>query len=60
MRLAFLNKEATLAVAPKVADLMAQSLGWGWAEKKRQLKEAQEYISQFGGAIPASGALAVG
>jgi len=60
MRLAFLNKEAALAIAPKVADLMAQSLGWSRREKNRQLKEAQDYIAQFGGSIPADGALAVG
>jgi len=59
-RLAFLNKEAAVAVAPKVADLMAQALGWSRWEKNRQLKTALDYIAQFGGAIPADGALAVG
>lgn len=60
MRLAFLNKEAALAVAPRVADLMAEALGWSRREKKRQLAEAIEYISQFGGSLPADGAFAVG
>ena len=52
LRLAYVNKEAALSIAPKVAELMAKSLGWSRREKKRQLKEAEEYIQTFGGAYP--------
>jgi len=52
MRLAFLNKEAALTAAPRVADLMAETLGWSKKEKKRQLQEAIDFIQTFGGPIP--------
>jgi len=51
-RIAFLNKEAALSVAPKVADLMAEELGWSRVEKKRQLKEAMDVLNTFGGPKP--------
>lgn len=51
-RLAYLNSEAAMAVAPKVADLMAPHMGWSRAEKKRQLAEAEEAIAEFGGPVP--------
>lgn len=51
-RLAFLNSDAALSVAPKVADLMGKTLGWSKSETKRQLDEALVYISEFGGPIP--------
>jgi len=51
-RLAYLNSDAALEVAPKVADLMAQHLGWSRSEKKRQLADAQAAIAEFGGPIP--------
>ena len=51
-RLAYLNSDAALEVAPKVADLMAQHLGWSRSEKKRQLAQAQAAIAEFGGPIP--------
>jgi len=51
-RLAYLNSEAALEVAPKVADLMANALGWSRSEKKRQLEEAKKAISSFGGPRP--------
>ena len=51
-RLAYLNKDAALAVAPKVADLMQQSLGWTRWERKRQLEDAKKFLSLFGGPVP--------
>jgi len=51
-RLAYLNSEAAMAVAPKVADLMAPHMGWSRAEKKRQLVEAEKAIAEFGGPVP--------
>ena len=51
-RLAFLNSEAALAVAPKVADLMAAQLHWDVAERDRQLAEAENLLGEFGGPIP--------
>ncbi|CAB9506703.1 3-phosphate dehydrogenase, mitochondrial [Seminavis robusta] len=51
-RLAYLNSEAAMEVAPKVADLMAKALGWGRAEKRRQLEAAQKAIACFGGPRP--------
>ena len=41
-----------MAVAPRVADLMAQALGWSNKEKKRQLASALEGLAVFGGPIP--------
>jgi glycerol-3-phosphate dehydrogenase len=52
MRLAYVNKEAALSIAPRVADLMAKSLGWSRKERNRHLKEAEELIQTFGGAYP--------
>ena len=51
-RIAYLNKDAALAVAPRVAEVMAKELKWGWRERKRQLKEAEDAIKSFGGAYP--------
>ena len=51
-RLAYLNKDAALTAAPKVADLMQKALGWSRREKKRQLEEAKKYLSTFGGPVP--------
>lgn len=51
-RLAYLNSDAALEVAPKVCDIMAKSLGWSRAEQKRQLQDAMEAIAEFGGPIP--------
>ena len=52
LRLAYINKEAALSIAPRVADLMATSLGWSRREKKRQLQEAENMIHTFGGSYP--------
>lgn len=51
-RIAYLNKDAALAVAPKVADLMAKAMGWSRKEKARQLKEAEDVVKTFGGPFP--------
>jgi len=51
-RLAYLNKEAALYAAPKIADLMSKELGWSKTETKKQLEEALEELSKFGGSIP--------
>lgn len=51
-RLAFLNKEAAEAALPRVADIMAQELGWSRATKKKQIEAATEYLSSYGGRIP--------
>ena len=51
-RLAYLNSAAAMEVAPKVADLMAKSLGWSRRERNRQLAEAQKALAEFGGSVP--------
>ena len=53
-RLAYLDSEAASIVAPKVADLMGVALGWSEEEKKKQLKEALDVCSTFGGPIPSN------
>lgn len=52
MRLAYLNKDAAMAIAPKVADLMAKSMKWSRRERDQQLREAEELIATFGGPYP--------
>jgi len=51
MRLAYINSEAAKKSIPRVVDLMAESLGWSRAEKKRQTALAEDYIGQFGGPV---------
>lgn len=51
-RLAYLNKDAALEIAPRVADLMAKELNWSRRERKRQLKEAMDLVKTFGGPEP--------
>uniref|UniRef100_A0A7S1FPT7 glycerol-3-phosphate dehydrogenase n=1 Tax=Corethron hystrix TaxID=216773 RepID=A0A7S1FPT7_9STRA len=51
-RLAFINSEAAKSVAPRVAEIMGNTLGWSKQEKKSQLAEAQQYLSEFGGPVP--------
>lgn len=60
MRIAYLNKNAALSIAPRVADLMAKALGWSHREKKKQLTEALDYLSTFGGPYPKEGSTVVG
>ena len=50
-RLAYLNKEAALLAAPRVAEIMANELHWTLQEKKRQLNAAIELINTFGGCV---------
>jgi len=40
MRLAYINSEAAKEAVPRVADIMAEKLGWSSREKKRQITEA--------------------
>eukprot|EP00316_Scyphosphaera_apsteinii_P011598 CAMPEP_0119316294 /NCGR_PEP_ID=MMETSP1333-20130426/39315_1 /TAXON_ID=418940 /ORGANISM="Scyphosphaera apsteinii, Strain RCC1455" /LENGTH=743 /DNA_ID=CAMNT_0007321899 /DNA_START=37 /DNA_END=2268 /DNA_ORIENTATION=+ len=51
MRLAYLNSEAAKEAIPRIADLMAQNLGWSKKEKAKQIELAQEYIGDFGGPV---------
>jgi glycerol-3-phosphate dehydrogenase len=53
-RLAYLNKEAALIAAPRVADIMAKELRWNRAERNRQLVHAVEIINTFGGSFSAN------
>jgi glycerol-3-phosphate dehydrogenase len=50
-RLAYLNKEAALLAAPRVADIMANELHWTVQEKKCQLNAAIKLINTFGGRV---------
>jgi len=51
MRLAYLNSEGAKSAIPRVADIMATYFKWSKKEKEAQLKEAREYIGQFGGPV---------
>ena len=51
-RLAYLNSEAALMAAPRVADLMAEAKDWSTEERDAQLDEACVYLSEFGGPVP--------
>lgn len=51
-RLAYINSEAALMVAPRVADLMADAMGWSQEERDVQLDDAIEHLSNFGGPMP--------
>lgn len=51
-RLAFLNSEAAWEALPRVADIMAEELGWNKATKKEQIKCAEKYLAAYGGRIP--------
>jgi glycerol-3-phosphate dehydrogenase len=48
-RLAYLNKEAALIAAPRVADIMAKELRWTREYRNRQLNHALELVRTFGG-----------
>ncbi|XP_063358141.1 glycerol-3-phosphate dehydrogenase, mitochondrial isoform X1 [Cydia amplana] len=45
LRLAFLNVQAAVEALPVVADIMQEELKWSNDEKKRQIKEANEFLS---------------
>lgn len=51
-RLAFLDSNAAAAIAPRVATLMANALGWSRKQKKQELSSALEVIESFGGPVP--------
>ena len=53
-RLAFLNKEAAEAAVTRVADLMADELGWSKSVKQQQMVAARTYMSTYGGKVAAS------
>ena len=51
-RLAFLNSEAALEAVPRVADIMAEELGWSRKVKRAQIEEAKNYLETYGGRVP--------
>ena len=51
-RLAFLNKEAAQDALPRVADIMAEELGWNKKVKAKQIETAKSYLDAYGGRIP--------
>ena len=51
-RLAFLNSQAAISVAPKVCDLMSVQLGWDEKEKSKQMEDCMTMLHEFGGPIP--------
>lgn len=51
-RLAYLDSDAAAMVAPRVADLMGETLGWSKKRKKEELERALEIIGNFGGPVP--------
>ena len=51
MRLAYVNSEAAKSAIPRVADLMATHLKWSKSEKKKQIRDAEDYVGQFGGPV---------
>ena len=50
-RLAYLNRDAALLAAPRVADIMSKELHWTTSERNRQLQAAIELIKTFGGSV---------
>jgi len=51
-RLAFVDKEAAIAVVPRVACLMADVLQWTEEQKGQQIADALAYLADFGGPVP--------
>jgi len=51
-RLAFLNSEAAMEALPRVADIMAEELGWSKKVKTAQVERAKAYLENYGGRIP--------
>lgn len=58
-RLAFLNSEAAFEALPRVADIMAEELGWSRRVKTAQMKAARAYLESYGGRIPVEDGLSV-
>lgn len=51
-RLAFLNRDAAVSALPKVADIMAEELGWSKSVKAEQIAYATQYLAAMGGRVP--------
>jgi len=51
-RLAFLNSEAAIEALHRVADIMAEELGWSKKIKAKQVEAAKVYLDAYGGRIP--------
>lgn len=51
-RLAFLNSQAAKEALPRIADIMAEELGWSRKVKKAQIDSAKAYLASYGGKIP--------
>lgn len=51
-RIAFLNSEAAAEALPRVADIMAEELGWSAKIKATQIQAAKDYLESYGGRIP--------
>ena len=51
-RLAFLDKDAAISAIPRVADIMAEELGWSEAMKSEQMRIAREYVGSYAGRSP--------
>ncbi|KII90729.1 hypothetical protein PLICRDRAFT_106052 [Plicaturopsis crispa FD-325 SS-3] len=47
-RLSFLNAQAALNALPRVADIMAEELGWSRSEKKKQIDDAVVFLGSMG------------
>lgn len=45
LRLAFLNVQAAAEALPAIVDIMAEELNWNEVEKKKQIKEAGEFLA---------------
>jgi len=56
-RLAFLNSQAAKEALPRVADIMAEELGWSRRVKKAQIESAMAYLDTYGGPHPKTGDL---
>ena len=41
-----------MAVVPRVARIMAETLGWSREQELEQIAESMDYLSQFGGPMP--------
>lgn len=46
LRLAFLNVQAAQEALPAIIDIMAEELHWSTEEKKKQHREASEFLAQ--------------
>ena len=52
-RLAYLNSQAAIQAAPRVAELMQLHMGWSDQDREEQLQAALVALREFGGPIPA-------